>query len=261
MMRQLFDSLARRSRPEDVADLVLELLGGDLDPRETAVLQRAARSALRHRVSADSSMLQDFASPVGLHVQVERARVLFGSAYELTREACSNPVLVERFLRHVGEEIKKDFGRSSFLSDRLNREARSAAGLALSRRNYNRKFRLLARMEVQLNRLAREWRTYRFRRIGKSVLATQLTQSDFASHASSAAFIAYYVARSNLRNDFTMAGQARAFDEIAAMLFARCQRDRATNWWAIAHVYPTEEVLEHLTEQQKDQLLFPGLRC
>jgi hypothetical protein len=69
-------------------------------------------------------------------------------------------------------------------------------------------------------------------------------------------FIAYYVARCNLRSVFTNTSQARPYDEICEMLMQRCNRQQEqTNWWAIAHVLPIHEVICHLDDEQKGVLL------
>ena len=57
-----------------------------------------------------------------------------------------------------------------------------------------------------------------------------------------AAFAAYYTARRNLRSEFTIAGQQRAYDEVADVLFRRCERSPSAGWWTVAHVYPRVEV-------------------
>ena len=254
-MKFLYESLSQRKRPEDIADHILTLLKGQLDRSERAVIERAAKGALRRSVWAYTSMLQDFARPVGLQVQVGRARVLFGSAYELTAEECSDAAKVERFIRHISPEIHKAFGQSDFMHDRMNREIRKASRLDISRRKYNRKFRFLARLERKLGRLIGEYKKLDFTRVGKSGLASRLTWEDFSTNANSACFIAYYTARCSLRSEFTVSGQQRPFDQISHVLFPRCTRDPNTNWWAIAHVYPAAEVLERLRDEQKGQLL------
>lgn len=254
-MKLLYESLSQRKRPEDIADRILTVMEGTLTASERAVVERAARGALRRQVWAYTSMLQDFARPVGLKVQVERARVLFAAAYELAADDCSDVTKVEAFLRHLSPEIHKAFGRSDFLGDRLNRQCREASGLDLSRRKYNRKFRLLARMERKLTRLIVEWKKLHFTQVGKSALASRLSFEDFSASASSACFIAYYTARCSLRSEFTVAGQQRPFDAIAQTLLARCRRDPGASFWAIAHVYPAVEVLERLSDEQKARLL------
>ncbi|MFD1734254.1 hypothetical protein ACFSC4_29310 [Deinococcus malanensis] len=91
--------------------------------------------------------------------------------------------------------------------------------------------------------------------ISKSRLASELPFEDFARDARTAAFIAYYTARCHVRSEFTIAGQARAYDEIADLLFRQCRQSTSTHWWAIAKVYPDAEVLAHLTESQQGELL------
>lgn len=254
-MDWLFDSLNQRKRPEDVADHILRAFGDRLDRRQVKTLQRAAKGALRRRVWAFTSMSEAFAEPVGLSVQISKAQVVFDSAYSLTAEEASDPAKASAFVRHVGAEIRKAWGRSDFMHDRLNRDARKAAGLDISRRRYNRKFRMLARLEDKIATLAREWRKRTFTLIGKSGLASRIAREDFFRSETAACFVAYFTARSNLRSQFTIAGQARPFDEIARMLFERCERDPGCCWWTIAHVYPTADVLGRLTDDQKGRLM------
>jgi hypothetical protein len=90
----------------------------------------------------------------------------------------------------------------------------------------------------------------------KNRLAAQITWEDFSCDVNSACFIAYYVARCNLRSLFTNNSQARPYDEICEALMQRCNRQpERTNWWAIAHVLPNEEVVGHLDDEQKGVLL------
>ncbi|MCA9608422.1 MAG: hypothetical protein KC619_22600 [Myxococcales bacterium] len=256
MLHDLYDSLQRRQRPEDVAEKILGLLDGSLLSRDREVLERAARGSLARMVFGYSSMLQDFARPIGMKVQVDKARILFASAYELTLEEASDPSRVEAFLRHVSPEIRKAFGASDFKADRLNRAARRAEGLSkVSRRRYNRMFRHLARMERKLEKLIRELRKYEHLRVGKSGLATRLSWEDFSASPNSAAFVAYYAARASRRSVFTVAGQDRPFDEIAEMLLDRCFADDHASFFAIAHVLPRRDVLERLDDAQKLRLM------
>lgn len=250
-MDALFLSLTQRRRPEDVAEMVRAKLRGRLSQAEAEILDRAARGSVRRMLSGYTSMLEDFARPRGLVALVERARQLFTTAEALSKEACADPREVERFIRAVGAEIRKCFGASDFMGDRLNGEARAAAGLDISRRRYNRGFRLLARMEKKLAGLVRELERLELTQVSKSGLATRIPREAFFASEDSACFVAYLVARMNLRSEFTIAGQQRAFDEIAAMLLARCRRDPAASWLAIAHVYPQREVLDRLGEADK----------
>ncbi|HYG81587.1 MAG TPA: hypothetical protein VD861_14425 [Pyrinomonadaceae bacterium] len=201
-------------------------------------------------------MLEDFARPVAPVRQVRKAAELFETGYHLSAEECADAEKVEGFIRHLGPEIRKAFGRNDFKQDRLNRPARRDAGLDISRRRYNKLFRHLARLERKVSTYAREQRKYEFTRIGKSGLATRLPWEEFSRDPNSACFIAYFVSRSNLRSEFTISGQARPYDEIADMLFQRCRREaEAANWWAVAHVFTDPSVLARLTDAQKGQLL------
>ncbi len=58
-----------------------------------------------------------------------------------------------------------------------------------------------------------------------------------------------------MRSVFTNESQERPFDVVCEALLKRAQSDGSPNWWAIAHVYPDHDVLSHLSEEQKGQLL------
>lgn len=254
-MQWLYLSLNQRRRPEDVADTILELLKNDLNRTEKTCLYQAAKGSLKQSFLSYTSMLQNFAVPIGLQRQVSKAMELFETAYPLDAQACDHPDAVEQFIRHISQEIHKSFGSNDFKADRLNRQARFECGMEISKRRYNKLFRHLTRMETKLNKLISELKKLMFTKVGKSGLAHLLSQKDFLKDRNSACFIAYYVARSNLRSEFTIYGQQRPYDEIADMLFKRCQNKSKTNWWAIAHAYPTQEVLFHLSDGQKGELL------
>ena len=187
-LRTLYKSLSARRRPEDVAETIGEVLGGVLSLSESRILERAAAGSLKRRLFGVTSMLEEFARPVGMDRQVARARELFQSAYPLNEDLCSNPEAVEQFIRTISKEIGKSVGASDFRHDRLSKSQRDGLGLEFSRRGYNKRFRLLARMEAKLQRLVREIRKREFRMIGKSGLASRLTWAEFAADADSACF-------------------------------------------------------------------------
>lgn len=254
-LQTLHASLRARRRPEDVAENVREALGGVLTAAESRLLEKAARGSLKRRIFGYTSMLEDFARPVGMNRQVARARELFETAYPLNEDLCSNPAAVEEFIRTVGAEVGKTFGASDFWLHRLSRPERVERGMEISRRGYNKRFRLLARMEAKLHTLLREIRKREFQMIGKSGLASRLSWEDFSADVDSACFIAYYTARRNLRSEFTVSGQQKAYDEVAEMLFARCRRSGTASWWAIAHAFPRVDVFRHLSEREAGELL------
>lgn len=255
----LYRTLDRRPRPEDVAELILRWVGPDLTSRERSILDRAARRSLARGVQTVTSMLEDFARPVPLDDKVTKANELFDrtelGVRKLSVEDACDVAAVRSWLAELGWALGMYQGRSDFKHDRMDRAARRAAGIELSKRQYNKLFRFVGRFEDRLRRYARELRKYELRRVGKSGLATRLDSEVFAKSPSSAAFVAYYAARASLRSEFTIEGQQRPFDEIAAMLFARCERDPSTSWLAIAHVYPAKAVLRRLAEAEKGHLL------
>jgi hypothetical protein len=254
VLRDLYATLDARKRPEDVAEMIVEFLGGELSRDERGTLDKAAKGSLKRSYAGYSSMLQNFAKPVGAETQIRTAEVLFSSATRLSAAECCDPKTVEAYLRTLSAEIHKNFGESDFKGHRLNRAQRRALGLDISKRRYNKLWRILTRIEVKLTTMARELKKLELTKIGKSSLATKLSFEDFSENKDSACFIAYYTARCNLRSQFTVSGQERPYDEIAEMLLERCER-RGGNWWAIAHVYPERTILMHLSDEQRGQLL------
>ena len=247
-LRELFRSLDQRWRPEDVAQKIEPLL--DLNTAEKKKIRKASKAG---RKSLYWSMSSDFHRPVDMTNQLAIGQTLFG------KQVSFRPDDVEEIQRWIGEaesSIGKKLGDNDFKHSRLSKNERLAIGVDISRRQYNKRFRLAVRMEKKLQRLARE----KFKRAlaiaSKSRLVANITWDDFVTDVDSACFIAYYVSRCNLRSVFTNTSQARPFDEICDCLFQRCveKADRA-NWWAIAHVYPVSEVLRHLDGEQNGVLL------
>jgi hypothetical protein len=255
LLSKLFQTLDARKRPEDVTEMVLELLSAELSFFEKQTLEKAARNSLKRNISGYTSMLQDFARPIGLERQIRTAETLFQSFTKLSGSECSNPAIVEKFIHEVGVEIRKTFGESDFKQHRLNKEQRRALGMDISRRRYNKLFRLILRMEEKLKTLLQELKKFEFTKIGKSGFASKLAWDKFSANTNTACFIAYYTARCNMRSEFTVLGQQRPYDEIADMLFQRCLIDTRTNWWAIAYTYSDRQVLERLSESQRGVLL------
>jgi hypothetical protein len=247
LLRELYQSLGQRRRPEEIAAAVRQMLAGGLGP-ET---ERALRAVARHaRPAGWSSMSEEFARPVGMGRPLAKASELFRT---LERPDDLNVVAIREYLETISARIAKSVGRSDFLRDRLNREQQQQLGLdTLSRRRYNKLFRLESRMEAKLARLAAEMEKREFTLVSKSRLASKRSWEEFSGDVNTACFLAYYVARCNLRSEFTIQGQQRPYDELCDALFQRCRRSSKTHWWAIAQAFPDREVLERLTEEQRD---------
>ncbi|MFT2017404.1 hypothetical protein ACMA1D_16420 [Streptomyces sp. 796.1] len=260
LLRELHASLTQRKRPEDVARLIQELhaaRGTTLDVATGAALAAAAEHSLSNLWHGYTSMLEDFARPVGAQRQLARATSLFASVSELPVSAGDDPDQIEAVIRRAGEEIGRAYGQNHFAADRLNRAARTAAGLGeMSKRQYNKRFRLLRRMEAKLARLIHQHHCREVTMTGKGALAHTLSYELFAADADSAAFIAYLTARGYMRSVFTNGRQRQVYDEVAEALFNRLRAapERAC-WYAVAHAYPTTEVLARVSDQDLTRLL------
>lgn len=251
----LYRCVQTRPRPEDVAELVVEVLEGQLTKAERGVLRKAAKNSLKENVWGYSSMAADFLRPVGAERQARKAQELFSVPEPLSAADCLQSEKVEALLHTISKQVAYSVGHSNFKADRLNRAAREAAGMDIGKRQYNKRWRFLKRLEAKIGRMVINQRKYNFTRVSKSALAVQLTQDDLAQDLATACFIAYLSARMSVRSVFTNKAQEQAFDEVADALYSRARLSPTTNWWAIAHVHPEPEVLSHLTEEQKGLLL------
>lgn len=269
-IEQLYQTLSERRRPEDVAEMVIELTKDSLTTKERLLLEKAAKGSLARNVFGYTSMLQSFAEPKGAGKQITKAIEIF-KLDSKSKFDYNNQKDIEDFINFVSPIIHKTAGKNDFKADRLNKSQRKENGIDLSKRNYNKKWRLLTRIENKLLKFIRESKKIEFQKIAKHGLAHSLDFTNFSSDINTACFIAYYNSRCNLRSVFTNQSQDRPFDEISEMLLNRCKGEETkffdffrkdktektnnTNWWAISHIYTSQEVLSNLTDEQKGVLL------
>lgn len=269
-IEQLYQTLSERRRPEDVAEMVIELTKDSLTTKERLLLEKAAKGSLARNVFGYTSMLQTFAEAKGAGKQIAKAIEIF-KLDNKSKSDYNNQKDIEGFINFVSPIIHKTAGKNDFKVDRLNKSQRKENGLDLSKRNYNKKWRLLTRIENKLLKFIRESKKIELHKIAKHGLAHSLDFANFSSDINTACFIAYYNSRCNLRSVFTNQSQDRAFDEISEMLLKRCKeketkffdffrkdkigKQNNTNWWAISHIYTSQEVLSNLTDEQKGILL------
>jgi hypothetical protein len=269
-LEQLYQTLKDRRRPEDVAEMILVLTKDSLTTKERLLLEKAARGSLARNVYGYTSMLQTFAAAKGAGKQIAKAMEIFKLENKNITDY-NNQKEIEDFINFVSPIIHKTAGKNDFKADRLNKSQRKESGLDLSKRNYNKKWRLLSRIEVKLLKFIRESKKIEFQKIAKHGLAHQIDFISFSSDINTACFIAYYNSRCNLRSVFTNQSQDRPFDEISEMLLNRCKGEgtkffdflrkprtevpKNTNWWAISHIYTSQEILSNLTDEQKGILL------
>ncbi|MGH6614893.1 hypothetical protein [Sphingomonas sp.] len=252
-IQSLQATLSRRDRPEAVAALILPSIASD-EHTVLADLRRVIDGSVVRRYGW-SSMTNVFRAPDPMDRQIAKARELAGLFLDGKLPQSNDADALDAFIAAFNAMIGKTPGLRSFKNDRRNRQARAEVDLTLSRRRYGKLFRIAARLERRLAALRREEDRHRLVLVGKAALAPDLVADDFVGHVPTAAFVAYYTARMKLRSEFTIAGQQRPFDHLAAALLKRCASDPETRWYAIAHVFPREDVLAHLSDREKGQLL------
>ncbi|ASZ15061.1 hypothetical protein CK934_22250 [Chitinophaga sp. MD30] len=258
----LYQTLQTRKRPEDIAEMIRYLLADKLSPSERNILEKAANGSLAKNAWGYTAMLQDFGNVVGAGHQVAAAVALF-QLKEDNAALYDDPIHITNFLQHAAGIIHKTVGKNDFRHDRLNREEREILELDISKRRYNKKWRMLKRIERKLQTILRETKKLTFQKVAKHGLGHTISFETFSADIYAACFIAYYNARCNLRSVFTNKKQERPFDEICDMLFMLYKRERAEQdparsaeaWWAISHIYATQEVLWQLTDKQRGILL------
>lgn len=118
---------------------------------------------------------------------------------------------------------------------------------------YNKRFRILRRLEAKYADYARVARQRQLAQTAKSGLASEISYEEFSRDENTARFVAYYTATLNRRSIFTWGKQERAFDSNADALYRRL--NGSANWLAVAYVYPREEVLARLTDGERGRLL------
>ena len=245
----LHAGLAGRPWPEAVAGAIRSLLAEDLSRKDLRLLDRAAQGGFGYSYLATAF---DPVVPIGrpAHVLAE----LIGAPAPVDgvdSDGAAIPALLEEARAYLGMTE----GKTSFKHDRANRADRQARSLDISRRRYDKLFRLVARLEADLLAHEEQAVLFRLNRFAKTAFAAELPYERFASSTASASFIAWYAANLGRRSLFIAGPQARAFDEVAAMLFARCEQTPEADWLAIAHVFPRADVLARLTVDERVELL------
>ena len=103
-LEQLYKTLKQRKRSEDVAEMILSVLGNELSFFERRKLEKAAKGSLKNMVLGYTSMLQEFAKPIGAEKQIRKAIEIFklGNVEEFSFE---NSFEVEEFIKQVSPII------------------------------------------------------------------------------------------------------------------------------------------------------------
>lgn len=246
---RMFQSLDRRLRPEDVAALILES-GEKFTAHEQHLLSRAANAYPEWWVS---SMDMDFERPVDASRQLATLTRLFGGDLdELTNAGVAgDPDALRAAASAAGEPLAWRPGLD--FKSRSNRAARAMQGIELSKRQYNRAWRFLIRLDGKISRIDMGLRKRQLTLVGRSGLVGDITADRFRKDPAAACFVTYWVARRNMRREFSLSGKDNPMDEVAAMLLARL--DDNSDWWMVSRVYATPEVVGRLTPTEQGELI------
>jgi hypothetical protein len=265
-IESLYQSIQARPRPEDVAQLIQDLIQEELPTvlnmetkkrlRELSkALEPAARNSLKRGANSYSSMAKDFARVIGADKMVATTAQVFRIPDPPSAIECLIVEKVEDFMNRVAETIGVDPAKADFLRDRLNREQRDAAGIKLNKRPYNHRFRAIRRLKFKIMKMIKNGKKYQATRIAKSAGATKITLEELGKDLHTAYFVAYLAARMSLRSAFTNDSQVRAHDSISETLYKNAKHSRTVNWWAISLVHSQKEVLSNLSDEEKGMLV------
>jgi len=245
----LFQSIKERRRPENVALAIRDLIGDRLTLRQKAVLDKAATYGC-----TSSYMPSQFRrAETTLDGQIKVVKILFPNV-PAPKSDLPEPEELRAYLDLLTKDLHKT--GNDFKADRLNHEGRlNDPALPKGHRAYNKRFRLLSRMEEKLVRWQNNVELCDLAQVAKSRLALYLPKAEFESDLDTACFVAYMTARLNVRSTFTWGKQERANDQIADMLLARLEDRPATNWLAVAHVHTDPSIIAKLTEEQRGRML------
>lgn len=242
----LYTAVQTRPRPEDVAALIA-VANQNLTRGEQKKLAVASRHSWRNLLSGQrSQMPADFARPTTrIARQGALAETLLSVPAGLTAAEWLDAGRVAAFC-DAAERV---------LGSARTKRQRRALGIWKNARWYNKRVRLLATIRRKATRYAWNCRRYDYTRAANSALAVSISRDDLLADLDTACFVAYMSARMSLRSTFTNGSQVRAFDEIAEMLLARCERSSTARFDVIACVLPDARVLARLTPEQVGGLL------
>lgn len=116
-LRELYKTLSQRKRPEDVAELVLQILKGDLTKKEKSTLNMAAKRSLKKALYGYTSMAQEFASAIGAEKQMKKTIELF-KLVPMDEFDANHAPDIQAFINAVAPIIHKSVGANNFVGDR-----------------------------------------------------------------------------------------------------------------------------------------------
>jgi len=241
LLLELHQTLSGRVRPEEVVQLILE---------HHPTLDRQTREALTRTRNADSyslmpTVFRDAEPPLKA---LATFCALTGKPLPAT-EAAHDPAILWALLRQVADQYGFTHPGSA------GRDLDRCAELGMTRRRYNKLHRSWRHLTEQTEHYARQVRLTALHRVAKTSFAADIPREALAD-LDTACFVAYYTANLGRRSQFIAGPQARAFDDLAALLLARCEaHPETTGWAAIAHVFPRLDILARVALTERLALL------
>ena len=148
ILQNLYSSLDGSSTAWDVFIRVRSLLAA------TGTKRRSFGKSIRYsHIYQPYNTCMYYPRPTGMESQLKAAQKIFGAPLEDTG---GSAVQIEEWIRKLERTIGKEFGKNDFKDDRLPTPDRRKAGIDISRRQYNKRFRLAVRLEISVKRIARE---------------------------------------------------------------------------------------------------------
>ncbi len=207
---------------------------------------------------AQSSMSTAFAKAAGMDRQLKVASELFPG---IPVPSSKSPEALRSYIDALRASMYIAPDAIDFKANRLSKKERVATKgqawigarfLPRGHRQYNKRFRFLARLEKHFASRGAVAEMRDLAQIAKSRLASKIDPAALTD-LNTLCFVAYMAAKLNKRSVFTFAEQERPYDTIADMLFKRITS--STAWLQVAYVHPVHEVLVKLSEEEKGKLL------
>ncbi|MBL7259946.1 hypothetical protein [Paractinoplanes lichenicola] len=148
-----------------------------------------------------------------------------------------------------------DHGGHADARERMDAATRRERLPGVSVRTYRRAVRAVLHLQQRTEVLAQERDREASIAFGKARLAHLVSEAEFAACPATAAFTAYYVARLNMRTQFTSGSQTRPMDTLAEELLAGALAARTCRPAVLASVLTRWSVLDRLSDVQCGELL------
>ena len=259
---ELHATLDGRATCETVASIIVS--GAHLN---AAAMLEARKVASAHAPWWASSMPDDFerAEPHAER-QLQAAEAQFGWrrgtwGADGREPDAADPAYLCHVVTTLGELVGGWTPGMDWKADRLNAEGRlrtltgPSGEPALTKRQYNRRVRVLRALAGKADRIGYRRAYRKLTLTGRSGFAHEIPLARFKADPAAACFIAYYVARQNRRRQFTLAAKENPIDPLAKALLGRCKaKGPRCDWAMIAMAYPRTPVLARMGEQDRGWL-------